>query len=241
MKTKTVLATAIAATLGGVSVGAQAATYAATLKSVATYSGNGSSFANINSSTATWSYDDISGLLSQTGGTFNARFTIVPTTTLFRTIATGLVFGNGGAGSAATYSCSEGNFGGGVGASICGNYNFGANFANESTVTWGPGTSTARTIGGDDGVIGAQQSISAYDGFAQVSWSGTTLTLSNASCNLFAPGNASGCATVGGFNTGLTWVLDAGPQTVVPIPATAWLLGTGVVGLVGRRLRRKQA
>jgi len=236
-KTANALGVAIAATLGAAA--ADAATYSATLTGVASFSGNGSSAGNISSSTATWSYDDVSGLLSQTGGTYNVRFTTAPTSTLFRHLITGLVIGNGGAASATTYTCAEGNFGGNVGASLCGNYNFGANFVNESTATWGPGTATARTTGGDDMALGPQQSISAYSYFATVSWVGTTLILSNASCNPFAPGNANGCATTGGANTGYTWTLNAGPQ-VVPVPAAVWLFGSAL-GLLGAARRRAKA
>jgi hypothetical protein len=228
------LGVAIAATLGA-SV-ADAATYVLTLKIDTSYSGNGSSNANLNSSTATWSYDDATDLLSQTGGTFNARFTIVPSTTLFRHSITGLVIGNGAAAAATTYTCTEGNFGSGVGASLCGNYNFGANFINESTVTWGPGTAFARTTGGDDKALGPQQSILAYDGFTTLSWTGTQLVLSNAVCNPAAPGNSNGCATNGGFNSGYTWTLEG---AAVPVPAAVWLFGSalGLLGAVRRRAR----
>jgi hypothetical protein len=231
------LGAAVAATLAASA--ADAATVSAVLKQDISYSGNGSSSAALGSSTATWEYDDVSGLLSQTGGTFNVRFTITPTTTLFRHSITGLVIGNSAAGSATTYTCAEGNFGGNVGASLCGNYNFGANFANESTATWGPGTATARTVGGDDMSLGAQQSITAYDGFSLVSWAGTALTLSNAVCNPAAPGNANGCATNGGFNTGYTWVLDA-QNAEVPVPAAAWLIGPAVLA-AGRFARRRKS
>ncbi len=202
------LAAAITATLGTASV-AQGAPFSVILNQVISYSGNGSSAGNISSSTATFDYDDVTGLLTQTGDTFNVRFTITPTTTLFRHSIEGLVIGNGAAATATSYSCTEGNFGGNVGASLCGNYNFGANFLNESTVTWGPGTAFDRTVAGDDMLLGPQQSLGAYDAFTEVDWVGTTLTLRNATCNPAAPGNASGCATTGGFNAGYTWVLEA--------------------------------
>jgi len=237
-KNRGALTLAVTATLGAAA--ADAATYTATLTQVASWTGGGSSAGNISSSTATWSYDDVTGLLSQTGGTFNVRFTITPTTTLFRHIATGLVIGNAGAAAATSYACAEGNFGATVGASICGNYNFGANFINESAATWGPGMAVARTLGGDDVALGPQQSVAQYNNFTTVSWVGTTLTLSNAACNPFAPGNAIGCATLGAYNTGYTWVLNAGPQ-VVPLPAAAWLFGSALAGLLSAARRRRSA
>jgi hypothetical protein len=234
-KNANALGLAIAATLGA--GGAEAATYAATLVKVQSWSSSGPSTLNITSSTATWSYDDVTGLLTQTGGTFNFRFTITPTTTLFRHLITGLVLGNGGAASASSFVCSEGNFGGNVAASLCGNYNFGANYIDESTATWGPGTAFTRTLGGDDVALGTQQAIGLYDGFSTVSWSGTTLVLANATCNPYAPGSVSGCSLQGGYNDGLTWTLHAGPQ--VPVPAAVWLFGSALAGL-GAIRRRKQ-
>jgi hypothetical protein len=250
------LGAAIAASLSATA--AEAATFTAVLKSDVSYSGNGTSSLDISSSTATWSYDTVTGLLSQTGGTFNARFTIVPTYTLFRHAVTGLVIGNGAAASATSFACIEGNFGPGVSASICGNYNFGANsyvldgeelvpnpFANESSTSWGPGTAFARTIGGDDMILGPQQNLhhptAGYDGFSLISWVGTTLTLSNATCNPAVPGNANGCATAGGYNTGYTWKLDAGYQSYAPVPAAAWLFGSAMAALgVARHRARKR-
>lgn len=212
MKKQSALAVAVAAAVGGVSGDADAARYTATLnpapnEGVISYSGNGSSAGNISSSTSTWEYNDVTSQLTQTGGTFNVRFSITPAVTLFRHSITGLVIGNGGAATAATYACTEGTFGGSVGASLCGNYNFGKNQINESTATWGPGTTFSRSIAGDDMIIGGQQSVAAYDSFITTSFVGTSLTLSNASCTPLAPGNANGCATVGGFNIGYTWNL----------------------------------
>jgi len=222
MDSRKTLATGISLALGGVAA-ADAATVTATLVTYATYSNQGSSAANISSSTATWSYDTVTNLVSQTGGTFNARFTTAPTSTLFRTITTGLVVGNGGAATASSYACQEGNFGPGVGASICGNYLLGANFSNESTATWGPGTAVSRTIGGDDMAFGPQQSIATLNGFNTVSWIGTTLILSNANQAL---------------TSGYKFVFNA--AQVVPVPAAVWLFG-GALAALGAARRRVSA
>jgi len=236
MKHSKTLGLAIAATLG--TAATDASTYTATLTQVTSWNSSGPSTGNISSSTATWSYDDVTGLLTQTGGTFNVRFTITPATTLFRYIATGLVVGGGGAAGATTFTCAEGNFGANVGASVCGNYNFGANFINESTATWGPGTALTRNLGGDDQALGPQQSVAQYDSFTTVSWVGTTLRLSNADCNNVLPGIQTNCATLGGaYVSGYTWTLNAGPQAV-PLPAAAWLFGAALASLGAVRRRR---
>jgi hypothetical protein len=230
-KCTTALGAAIAASLGATA--ADAAVVNLTLRSDVSYSGNGSSAGNITSTTSTWDYDTSSSSLTQVGGVFNVRFTTAPTTTLFRHTATGMILGAPTA-LATDFACLEGNFGATVGASICGNYSFGANFANESTATWGPGTAAAKTIGGDDVNFGPIQAINAYNYFATLSWDGTTLVMTNRSCNLYAPGNANGCATNGGFNTGYAWTLST------PVPAAVWLFGSAL-GLLGVARRRAKA
>jgi hypothetical protein len=221
----TLLATAVVTALAGGT--ADSAVVSLQLTQVQLYSNSGPSTANITSSTASFDYNDVTSVLSQTGGTFNARFTITPTTTLFRHSITGLVIGNAAAAGAASFVCAEGNFGAGVGASICGNYNFGANFVNQSTVSWGPGTATSRTIGGDDGALGAQQSIADYDLFNTVSWNGTTLVIANTRC-----GAGTACAPSPTANGGFAMTLQA-----IPVPAAAWLFG-GALGALGFARRR---
>jgi hypothetical protein len=230
-KQKNALAVAIAAGVGGMTVtdDAAAAAYGATLISMYHFYNEGSSAANFSSSTGlSWSYDDVTQLMTQTGGTLNARTTNAPTTTLFRHLITGLVFGNGGAASASSFSCVEGNFGPGVGASICGNYSFGGNFVNESTSSWGPGTAASRTLGGDDYSNGPQQSVaSQYSGFSTISWVGTTLRLEKKYCTGY-------CTSLpaGSYNGSFQYTFS-----VVPVPAAVWLFGSalGVMGLMRRK------
>jgi hypothetical protein len=239
-KQKSALAIAIAAGISGMTVAddASAATYTATLSSILTYSNNGTAGSPLNTSSSTgltWSYDDVTNLMTQTGGTINARSTTSPTSTLFRQFITGLVIGNGGAASAATFSCVEGNFGGNVGASICGNYLLGANFASDSTTTWGPGTAASRTLGGDDIPAGAQQTIAALNGMSTASWVGTTLVLTNRTCS---PGSTA-CNGTSSWNNGYVYTFTAGPQ-VVPVPAAVWLFGSAL-GLLGVARRQRMA
>ena len=222
-KQKNTLAVAIAAGVGGMTVtdDATAGTYALTLTQIQTYSNSGSSTLNFSSSTGlSWSYNDVTNLMTQTGGTLNARATTAPTSTLFRHLITGLVIGNGAAASAASFICTEGNFGSGVGTSICGNYSFGSNFVNESTTSWGPGTAVSRTLGGDDANLpmgGGPQSIAQLNGMQTVSWFGSTLVLSNSNVT---------------YSGSYTYTFN-----LVPVPAAVWLFGSalGVMGLMRRK------
>jgi hypothetical protein len=164
-------------------------------------------------------------VLTQTGGTFNVRFTTSPTNTIYRHLITGAVVGNGAAAAASTFVCQEGNFGGNVGAHICGNYGLGGNFLNDSSTSWGPGTAFARTMGGDDIPYGAQSNISQYNGMANVSWMGTVLTI----------GNGTTCGTCSSPNSGSAWTLNI---ATIPVPAAVWLFGSAL-GLLGVARRRK--
>jgi hypothetical protein len=200
---------AISALLGsaGMTVAddAGAAAYAGTLSQILTFSNNSPSGTALNISSSaglSWAYDDVTNLMTQTGGTLNARATTAPTTTLFRQLITGLVIGNGGAASASSYACVEGNFGANVGASICGNYTLGGNFTNDSTTTWGPGTAASRTIGGDDAASGPQQTIAGLNGMT-ANQTGPTLVMSNATCT--NPAICNGTTT---FNTGYKYTFD---------------------------------
>ena len=108
---KSALAVAVAATLGGAMTAADAADHSVVLTNVKSYSNNGTSPANLTSSTATFHYDDVTNLVTQTGGTFEERYSIVENvSTLFRHTITGLVIGNGANAVGTTYVCTDGNF-----------------------------------------------------------------------------------------------------------------------------------
>ena len=140
---------------------AEANTYTAVLVSV--YDTQQS--ANLDASTATFMYDDVTHRLSQTGGELNLLFQINPSVSLYRVVATGLAIGNSAAAAASTYVCSEGSYGPLVAISFCGRYEFGANSVNDSALSYGPGTAHSLIIGGDDQRLApSEHSISDYDG-----------------------------------------------------------------------------
>ncbi len=204
----------------GLSGNADGAVYTATLTEVISYSHNGSAAGALGSSTATWQYDDASGELTQTGGVFDVRFGLGPTTTLFRHSIAGLVIGAGAPAAAESYVCAEGNFGAGVAASLCGNYRLGANAIDESTVIWGPGTSYGRTLGGDDLAIPPPpfpppQNITAYDGFVEQSLAGVSLAIGNSSC-VTVEGEVD---CISGYDWRLT-LADASPDTAATTAGT---------------------
>ena len=179
----------------------------------------------ISSPTATtWQYNTASQVLTQTGGTFELTLplSLSPLSTAWTQYFTGFTSASyyGGV-SADTFICTEGNEGVQENVNWCGGYSLGANFIDESTATWGPGLAYSRTIGGDDVATYQQWNIYAYSSFHIFSWDGTTMLVGDTGC-------LSACSN------GRQYTL----QTTTPIPATAWLLGTGLAGLVGRRLRR---
>ena len=145
--------------------------------------------------------------------------------------------------TATSYNCIEGNFLANVGAQGCANTLTGANFANDSSVAYNVGGNANcvnRTIGGDDssggnvrGLMsvaaggGCDATDGAYDLWTIVSdttGTGGQLILSN------------------GIDIGLAGTHYMTFQAAaVPAPPALWLLGSGVVALAGRRLRRKSA
>ncbi len=197
---------------------------------------SGSSAGIVDLDTASWSYDTTSGILTGAGA-YKQQYQINPTMPgqLFTYEGSNLVAGGGVAASATSFACIEGFFGSGVGASLCANYSFGTNGADESTASWGPGLAYSRTIGGDDTIAGVQQTLSVFDGMSSSndcdggagggytehcngSWDGTTLVMSNA------------VSSSGGLY--MTFSVSA-----IPVPAAVWLFGSAL-GLLGWARRR---
>jgi len=196
----------------GVSAIANGAIYNVTLVAETAFDLNFGSLNNtVSSSPSVWQYDDVAntviglGLLQVTSQ-INPGF---PGQLFTRNIVDLSMSTVDGPATATSYECIEGAFGPSVSAHLCGNYNFGGDFINDSSIIYGPGTNVTYTPGGDDASLGAYQSIAQYDGMEIQSWNGTTLVIDN----LNSPG----------FEMSFQ---------IVPVPAAVWLFGSAL-GILG--------
>jgi hypothetical protein len=188
----------------------------ATLTSVNTFSANGSASMALTASTATWDLNTGTGVATQTGGNFSAAANVGKTPLMTHTMTGGVL--SSGTATAASWGCTEGAFGGIVGAHICGNFTLGTNGTVDSTVG-NSGTAVTVVIGGDDSASGAPQSLAnSYSGMALTNLGGGNWRLSNST-------GTSGYE----FNF-----------NVVPVPAAVWLFGSAL-GLMGVMRRRSAA
>ena len=145
--------------------------------------------------------------------------------------------------TAASYNCIEGNFLGTVGAHGCLNTETGDDFVNDSIALYNVGGVAAcinRTIGGDDVSTGNVRGLTtraagggcdATDGSYDL-W--TVVTDNTATGGQLILSNGVDIAAAGTHF--MTFQAAA-----VPAPPALWLLGSGVVALAGRRLRRKSS
>jgi hypothetical protein len=146
--------------------------------------------------------------------------------------------------TATSYTCIEGNFLANVGANGCLNTETGGDFTNNSSAVYnfgGNANCVQRTVGGDDVSTGNPRGLmsvaagggcDATDGAYDL-W---TVVLDN---------TATGGQLIlsNGIDTQVagTHYMTFDAVAAVPAPAAVWLLGTGVVALAGRRLRRRKA
>jgi len=140
--------------------------------------------------------------------------------------------------TATSYSCVEGTFFIALGLSICGGYDFGANFIDDSTTVWGPGTAISQILGGDDVATGGgPRSISAYD-FNSVQVINSSDP--NVSGTLFI-GNGIPVGSAGSELMVFGAAADGSdlplPVSIVPVPASVWLFGSAL-GLLGWSRRK---
>jgi hypothetical protein len=217
---KSAVAVAVGAALGGVA--AQAAIVGVELTSGVAGSMGAPSGLILSNSTATWTFDTVTGVVSGSGNLVQ-QSQVAPTIPgqVFTRTVTDLVFGGTASTAGATaFDCVDGSFSNAVFASFCGNYNFGPNYTNESSISYGPGLAFSRTIGGDDVELGAQQSVSEYD---------NSMTTVNGT-------NVGDTIVVSNIDTAITSG-QALTFTIVPVPAAAWLFGSAL-GLLGWARRR---
>jgi hypothetical protein len=168
-------------------------------------------------------YDYSNGVLTQLSSSTSAFWDInpLPNNELFAQVWSGMV-NSESTFSVTSFECIEGTFGANVGVHVCGNYSFGDNFINESTVDYStvPGT---RTLGGDDvsnsaSPAGFMQQASLFD-CESIEWYFDTLQ----------------CEThIWDTDRNSRYLLEF---QVVPIPPAVWLLGSAL-GLLGW-MRRK--
>ncbi len=221
---------AIAALLGSAGVGvANAAPVPATMVTVGSFSKNCTSaalWAVTANNTATWTFDTATSTLAMASGTYERRVKAGAAVLMTHTM-TGTAFGPGAA-TGATWLCTEGAFGGVVGAHICGNYNLGADFTNNSTYNQSTpdAISATVTLAGDDFSLGAVQTlVNSYSTMTAAAVAGAApgfqrYTLNNGQ-DLF-PGAGD---TATGFDTGYIFTFDiaTGPLDAVPVISDGYI------------------
>lgn len=198
----------------------------------------------VTGSTATWDWDGTtlaaSGMFQTTSHLSSNPFAsaVISDKTVNLNINTGTMTT-----TATSYNCIEGNFLANVGANGCLNTSTGGNFFNESSALYNVGGNANcvnRTVGGDDASTGNVR--------------GLMSVAAGGGCD--ATDGAYDLWTVVADNTGVFGgqlilsngipIGDAGTHYMtfvsnVPAPPALWLLGSGIVALAGRRLRRKAA
>ncbi len=119
----------------------------------------------ITGSTATWDWDPATGVLTSSGKYEAATFinSNPSASSILADRVVNLVIDAGSlATNATSYECVEGTFVASVGSHACGNYRFGDNFVNDSSMAYNVGGDSrcvTRTLGGDDTGIDAARGL----------------------------------------------------------------------------------
>jgi hypothetical protein len=244
----------------------QDALRSASFGSVSTLRFDGSATGTI-ASDATWDWNAGTGVLTQTGGTLRTTRTSGSTaagTKLYTDVVTGLIINTvADTTTATTYNCVEGGFGAVTSGNTCGNYSWGFNAAEESTLLYnvgGDANCTNVITGGDDtapstgplptngglrglaehgATAGCLAQVGARDMihvFSDTTGIGGTVTLWNAINGV--SGVPLTCVGAGAANVacnGTHWMTFS----AVPVPGAVWLFGSAM-GLLGLARRRRQ-
>jgi hypothetical protein len=206
------------ALLGAASVAGVAQAATATLTGVTQK--NGANIATVwQLGNETWDLNTSTGVATQTSGTWSGYTSVAGAVLSTLSMTDGVL--SSGAAAATSWSCAEGTFGTTVSKfskfHICGNYSFGADLKNNST--YNPtATGATVTLGGDDMVLGAPQTLAnQFSAMTLTNLGGGNWLLSNTAND-----------TVNGYNFSFN---------VVPVPAAVWLFGSalGLMGLARRR------
>jgi hypothetical protein len=167
----------------------------------------------------TYWYDTETGELSSSGIT-HLRTSTSPIRNgrHFDRLITDLNIVNGSAAGSTAYECISGAFGDAVAANMCGNYLWGEDYVDDSSITYS-GLSWNLIIGGDDVPLGDPQTILDYN-LLVTHWDGQKLTLESPDW------------TSSGGTAGLQMNFS-----VVPVPTAVWLFASalGFLGLSRRR------
>jgi hypothetical protein len=181
---------------------------------------NGPQSGSVATSTATWTYDTVTGDLVSTGDVDNV-FNFGPNL-VFRHDLTNFAISGAGVASAASYTCTIGaGFAAQLNRNVCAGTNFGPNTTDDSVYD---ATGTVATLGGDDFLQGQGQTLANVFSLGDriVSQDGLTLLVRKSDYDPLRPGD---------------YQLTFTAATPIPVPAVAWLFASalGLTGVVARR------
>lgn len=197
--------------------------------------------AGITASTAVWTWDAATGILSMTG-TFNTASTLG--SSAFSSMVIGdkvtnlTIDTNLNTTSATSYVCAEGNFLAGVGANGCANVSTGGNFAYESSMAYNVGGNAncvSRTLGGDDVSTGNPRSLANTAGGGGCSAGDGAFLMYEVFDNLGIGGTLILSNNTNLSASGVNYLTFS----AVPVPGAVWLLGSALGGLAWVRRRAR--
>jgi hypothetical protein len=217
-----------------------------TLVTDAMYAASGTFYNKIKLDTATWNWDGT--VLTQTGTLISTQ-SVGPTPLLTDKTINMVIDTAANTTTAASYTCTEGTFLGGVGAHGCWNLNLGGDFVLNSSANYNVGGNANCInvlLAGDDAIAGNPRYMGASAGGScdpagQLAYAAWNVHLDNSGVAggllILSSTTTAGCAG------GTTKNAACANQTymtlqAIPVPAAVWLFGSaiGLLGLARRRL-----